>query len=81
MQTTQQHGGLAISQRADGGGLAKKIEAAQDKLLAVPLGKRDEYWVAAVGVVIHATRLLAGGRRAKAGRVLANAKELIEYTA
>ena len=79
MQTTQQHGGFAISQRTDGGGLAKKIEAAQTKLLAVPLAKRDEYWAAAVGGVIHAAHLLAGGRRAKAGKVLANAKELINY--
>ncbi len=78
MQTTQQHGGFAISQRTDGGGLAKKIEAAQNKLLAVPLAKRNEHWAAAVGGVIHATHLLAGGRRAKAGKVFASAKDLIE---
>lgn len=80
MQTTQTHAGHAATGRTDGG-LLRKIEAAQAKLDAVPLAQRDEYWAAAVGGVIHASHLLAEGRRAKAGKVLANAKELIEYAA
>ena len=80
MQNTQQHGGYAATGRTDGG-LLRKIEAAQARLQAVPLEHRDEYWAAAVGGVIHASHLLAQGRRAKAGKVLANAKELIEYAA
>lgn len=80
MQTNQQHGGYAATGRTDGG-LLRKIQNAEAKLLAVPLAKRDEYWAAAVGGVIHASCLLAEGRRAKAGKVLADAKELIEYAA
>lgn len=78
--TSTTHAGYAISGRT-GGGLQLKIEAALDRLERVPLEKRDEYWAAAVGGVRHAADLLAGGRRAKAGKVLAAARELIEWAA
>lgn len=80
MQANTTHGGYAISGRTDGG-LLDKVNAAMAKLERVPLDRRDEYWAAAVGGVRHAADLLAGGRRAKAGKVLAAARELIEWAA
>jgi hypothetical protein len=78
--TEKLHGGYAATGRADGG-LLRKINEAKDKLNGVSLEHRDEYWCAAAGGVRYAEDPLAQGRRAKAGKVLANAKELIEYAA
>lgn len=78
--TERLHGGYAATRRTDGS-LLRKIEAAQNKLLAVPLHKRDEHWAAAVGGVIHATHLLSQGYRAKAGKVFAGARRIIEEAA
>jgi len=76
MQTTQTHGGFAISQRT-GGALLRKINNALAQLEAVPLEHRDELWAVAVGGAKHAHDLLEQGRRAKAGKVFANVKEMI----
>lgn len=76
--TEKLHGGYAATDRTDGG-LFKKIQDALRQLDSVPLEKRDEYWAAAWGGARHAADLLADGRRAKAGKVLANARELIEW--
>lgn len=70
--TERLHGGYAISTRT-GGGLLRKINAAMDCLERVPLDSRDEDWAASVGGVCLAAELLADGRRAKAGKVLAMA--------
>lgn len=78
--TGRLHGGYAATGRTDGG-LLDKIHDALRRLEGVPLDKRDEYWAAAFGGVRHAADLLAEGRRAKAGKVLANARELIEWAA
>lgn len=67
-----QHGGYAATGRTDGG-LLHKINAALASLESTPLDSRDEYWAAAVGGVRFAGDLLAQGRRAKAGKVLADA--------
>jgi hypothetical protein len=75
-EATTAHGGFAISQRT-GGALLRKINDALAQLEAVPLERRDELWAAAVGGAKHARDLLEQGRRAKAGKVLASAKELI----
>ena len=80
MQTNQQHAGYAATGRTDGG-MADKIANALAKLDRLPLEKRDEYWTASVLAVRHAADLLSQGRRAKAGKVLADAKELIEWAA
>lgn len=79
MNTTT-HAGYAATGRTDGG-LANKINEALFRLGRVPLDQRDDYWAAAVGGVRHAEDLLAAGRRAKAGKVLANARELINWAA
>lgn len=75
--TEKLHGGHAISTRT-GGSLANKINEALAKLDRVPLANRDEYWAAAVGGARHAADLLSQGRRAKAGKVLASARVLIQ---
>ena len=69
---TTQHAGYQATRRT-GGGLQRKIIDAEIRLLSVPLNARDEQWAATVGGVKHAASLLAEGRRAKAGKVLATA--------
>jgi hypothetical protein len=76
MQTNTTHGGYAISERT-GGGLLRKINDTLAALEAVPLSGRNELWAAAVGGARHADALLAEGRRAKAGKVLAGARNII----
>lgn len=80
MNLQTQHSGYTATGRT-GGALLRKIEDAQAKLDRVPLAGRDEYWAAAVGGVKHAADLLSQGRRAKAGKVFAKARELIEWAA
>ena len=77
MSTETEHGGYAATRRT-GGALARKILAAEIKLISVPLDKRDEAWAADIGAVRFAGELLAQGRRAKAGKVLAGAVKAME---
>ena len=74
------HGGYAISTRT-GGALERRINETLDLLEAIPLACRDELWAAAIGGARYASELLAGGRRAKAGKVLANVRSIIEQPA
>lgn len=77
MQQTHTHGGYEATRRTDGG-LAEKIQKAVIKLSLVPPVWRDELWAAAWGGVRHAQDLLADGRRAKAGKVLAGVRAIID---
>ena len=74
------HAGRTISART-GGALANKITSTLAQLDSVPLAERDELWAAAWGGAKHASDLLADGRRAKAGKVLASARALLEEPA
>ena len=67
-----EHAGYKATRRTDGD-LAQRIEQRLAELEAVPLGKRDDHWAVAVGGARFAQDLLAQGRRAKAGVVLAKA--------
>lgn len=73
---TTPHGGHAISTRT-GGALAAKISATTANLELVPAASRTELWAAAWGGVLHAKTLLAEGRRAKAGKILASAIAIV----
>ena len=72
MSTQTEHRGYAATRRT-GGALLRKIQAAEINLYSVPLEERDEQWATSMGGVKHASDLLAQGRRAKAGKVLAKA--------
>lgn len=77
MSTETEHGGYAATRRT-GGALARKILAAEIKLMAIPVAKRDDDWSKNIGVIRQAGDLLAQGRRAKAGKVLAGAVKAME---
>lgn len=79
MQQTHTHGGYEATRRTDGG-LALKIQDLLAELQATPIFIRDELWAAAWGGARHARELLAEGRRAKAGKVLASARAIIDPT-
>ena len=74
---THPHAGYAISTRTDGG-LERRLEAATLRLRATPQALRDETWAAAWGGVAYACDLLADGRRAKAGKVFAGVRRILE---
>lgn len=71
------HAGYAISTRT-GGVLEQRIQRALGQLGLVIASHRDEAWEQAWSAANEAADLLAAGRRAKAGKVFAIARSVME---
>lgn len=70
-----QHAGYQQTNRT-GGKLARNIQAFHDELRAAQPKPITEHWAECAGIAVAAEVTLQEGRRAKAGKLLAQAKEL-----